>query len=112
MAHYREVLPTILTLAAHPRQGYGAELMHEIHKHNRAGEMSAMLVLRLRGQGRHFCSGFNIGRMDGEGGGAHLGASGGPGRRGLPGGAGMTRLRVGVNLGNGADWGIGLAWRR
>lgn len=48
MAHYREVLPTILTLAAHPRQGYGEELMREIHKHNRAGEMSAMLVLRLR----------------------------------------------------------------
>ena len=34
----------------------------------------AVLVLRLRGQGRHFCSGFNIGRMDGEGGGAQAGA--------------------------------------
>ena len=33
-----------------------------------------VLVLRLRGQGRHFCSGFNIGQMDGEGGGAHAGA--------------------------------------
>jgi enoyl-CoA hydratase/carnithine racemase len=33
-----------------------------------------VLVLRLRGEGRHFCSGFNIGQMDGEGGGAHAGA--------------------------------------
>jgi len=33
-----------------------------------------VLVLRLRGEGRHFCSGFNIGRMDGEGGGAQAGA--------------------------------------
>lgn len=46
--HYRKVLPTILTLAAHPEQGYGEQLMREIHKHNRAGEMSAMLVVRLR----------------------------------------------------------------
>jgi enoyl-CoA hydratase/carnithine racemase len=34
----------------------------------------SVLVLRLRGEGRHFCSGFNIGEMDGEGGGARAGA--------------------------------------
>jgi enoyl-CoA hydratase/carnithine racemase len=33
-----------------------------------------VLVLRLRGEGRHFCSGFNVGQMDGEGGGADAGA--------------------------------------
>lgn len=33
-----------------------------------------VLVLRLRSEGRHFCSGFNIGQMDGEGGGARAGA--------------------------------------
>jgi enoyl-CoA hydratase/carnithine racemase len=32
------------------------------------------MVLRVRAQGRHFCSGFNIGQMDGEGGGAEAGA--------------------------------------
>lgn len=46
--HFRESLPSILTLAAHPKQGYGEPLMREIHRHNRAGEMSAILVLRLR----------------------------------------------------------------
>jgi enoyl-CoA hydratase/carnithine racemase len=35
---------------------------------------ASVLVLRLRGEGRHFCSGFNIGEMDGEGGGAHAGS--------------------------------------
>ncbi|MBA4136188.1 MAG: hypothetical protein C0518_02590 [Opitutus sp.] len=46
--HYRQVLPTILTIAAHPKQDYGEGLLREIHKHNRAGEMSALLVMRLR----------------------------------------------------------------
>jgi enoyl-CoA hydratase/carnithine racemase len=31
-------------------------------------------VLRLRGEGRHFCSGFNIGQVGGEGGGAQAAA--------------------------------------
>jgi enoyl-CoA hydratase/carnithine racemase len=33
-----------------------------------------VLVLRLRGEGRHFCSGFNIGQVGGEGGGADAGS--------------------------------------
>jgi enoyl-CoA hydratase/carnithine racemase len=39
-----------------------------------------VLVLRLRGEGRHFCSGFNIGKVagDGDGGGEGGGAEAGP----------------------------------
>lgn len=36
--------------------------------------MPGVLVLRLRGEGRHFCSGFDIGQVGGEGGGAQAGA--------------------------------------
>lgn len=46
MQHSRSVMPTILSLASHPR--YGRELMMEIHRHNRAGEICAILQLRLR----------------------------------------------------------------
>lgn len=40
----------------------------------RVNAMDEVLVLRLRGQGRHFCSGFNIGHVGGEGAGASAGA--------------------------------------
>jgi AcrR family transcriptional regulator len=43
--HFRHAMPSILSHAAHPK--YGREMMGQIHRHNRAGEMSAMLVLRL-----------------------------------------------------------------
>lgn len=43
--HYRSVMPSILSHAAHPK--YGKEMMGQIHRHNRAGEISAMLCLRL-----------------------------------------------------------------
>src|SRR5687768_16760508 len=40
----------------------------------RVNALPEVMVLRVRAQGRHFCSGFNIGQMDGEGGGAEAGA--------------------------------------
>ena len=43
--HFRQAMPSILTHAAHPK--YGKEMMGQIHRHNRAGEISAMLCLRL-----------------------------------------------------------------
>ncbi len=44
--HFRNVMPSILSHAAHPK--YGKEMMGQIHRHNRAGEISAMLCLRLQ----------------------------------------------------------------
>lgn len=44
--HFRAALPAILLLATHPR--YSAKLMKEVHRHNRAGEIAAILVLRLQ----------------------------------------------------------------
>ncbi len=46
-------------------------LMRCIDEVNARGEV---LVLHLRGEGRHFCSGFNIGQVAGEDGGAQAGA--------------------------------------
>lgn len=43
--HFRDAMPSILSHAAHPK--YGKEMMGQIHRHNRAGEISAMLILRL-----------------------------------------------------------------
>jgi len=40
----------------------------------RVNAMDEVMVLRLRGEGRHFCSGFNIGQVGGEGVGATAGA--------------------------------------
>ena len=45
--HFRSAMPSILSLAAHPT--YGKEMMGEIHRHNRIGEISPLLVLRLKG---------------------------------------------------------------
>ena len=45
--HFRHAMPSILSHAAHPR--YGREMMGQIHRHNRAGEIAAMLALRLEG---------------------------------------------------------------
>jgi AcrR family transcriptional regulator len=44
--HFRNAIPSILTLAAHPK--YGKEMMDQIHRHNRAGEVAVMLSLRLQ----------------------------------------------------------------
>lgn len=44
--HFRQAMPSILSHAAHPK--YGKEMMGQIHRHNRAGEISAMLCLRLQ----------------------------------------------------------------
>ncbi len=44
--HFRSAIPSILTLAAHPK--YGKEMMDQIHRHNRAGEIAAILSLRLQ----------------------------------------------------------------
>ena len=44
--HFRTVMPSILSHAAHPK--YGKEMMGQIHRHNRAGEIAALLVLRLQ----------------------------------------------------------------
>ncbi len=44
--HNRNVLPSILTISAHPK--YGKEMMDQIHRHNRAGEIAAILRLRVR----------------------------------------------------------------
>ena len=44
--HFRNAMPSILSVAAHPK--YGKEMMGQIHRHNRAGEIAAMLVLRLQ----------------------------------------------------------------
>ena len=43
---FRQAMPSMLSHAAHPK--YGKEMMGQIHRHNRAGEIAAMLVLRLR----------------------------------------------------------------
>jgi AcrR family transcriptional regulator len=47
-AHTRAVLPSILAIVAHPERGYGAHMLEEVHRHNRAGEISMILVQRLR----------------------------------------------------------------
>lgn len=44
--HFRSAMPSILSHAAHPK--YGKEMMGQIHRHNRAGEIAGMLVLRLQ----------------------------------------------------------------
>lgn len=44
--HFRNAIPSILTLAAHPK--YGKEMMDQIHRHNRAGEVAVILSLRLQ----------------------------------------------------------------
>lgn len=46
--HMRTVLPSILAIAAHPKRGYGAHMLDEVHRHNRAGEISSILVQRLK----------------------------------------------------------------
>ncbi len=43
--HFRNAMPSILSVAAHPK--YGQEMMGQIHRYNRAGEVAAMLGLRL-----------------------------------------------------------------
>ncbi len=43
--HFRQAVPSIISVAAHPR--YGKELMGQVHRHNRAGEIAAVLRLRL-----------------------------------------------------------------
>ena len=43
--HFRTAMPSILTHAAHPK--YGKEMMGQIHRHNRAGEIAGLLVLRF-----------------------------------------------------------------
>lgn len=43
--HFRQVIPSIISVAAHPR--YGKELMGKVHRYNRAGEIAALLRLRL-----------------------------------------------------------------
>ena len=44
--HFRSVMPSILTHAAHPK--YGKEMMGQVHRHNRAGEIAGLLVLRIQ----------------------------------------------------------------
>ena len=44
--HFRTAMPSILTHAAHPK--YGKEMMGQVHRHNRAGEIAVMLGLRLQ----------------------------------------------------------------
>ncbi len=43
--HFRNAIPSILRLATHPK--YSKNLMFQIHQHNRAGEVAAMLNMRL-----------------------------------------------------------------
>ena len=43
--HFRNIMPSLLSVAAHPK--YGQEMMGNIHRHNRAGEITGLLVLRL-----------------------------------------------------------------
>ncbi len=43
--HFRSAMPSILSHAAHPK--YGKEMMGQIHRHNRAGEIAGLLVLRF-----------------------------------------------------------------
>jgi AcrR family transcriptional regulator len=43
--HFRQAVPSIISVAAHPR--YGKEMMGQVHRHNRAGEIAAVLRLRL-----------------------------------------------------------------
>lgn len=47
-AHTRATLPNILAIVAHPERGYGAHMLEEVHRHNRAGEICSILVQRLR----------------------------------------------------------------
>jgi AcrR family transcriptional regulator len=44
--HLTVVMPSILLLSTHPR--YSKTLMGELHRYNRAPEIAAMLVLRLK----------------------------------------------------------------
>lgn len=44
---FRAAMPSILSLAAHPT--YGKEMMGEVHRHNRVGEIFPILQLRLKG---------------------------------------------------------------
>lgn len=43
--HFRNAMPSILSVAAHPK--YGHEMMGQIHRYNRAGEIAALVGLRL-----------------------------------------------------------------
>lgn len=43
--HFRSAMPSLLSHAAHPK--YGKEMMGQIHRHNRAGEIAGLLVLRF-----------------------------------------------------------------
>jgi AcrR family transcriptional regulator len=45
--HFISVMPTILSLSAHPR--YGKEMMGKIHQLNRVGDILPVLRLRLQG---------------------------------------------------------------
>ncbi len=44
--HFRSIMPSLLSVAAHPK--YGQEMMGNIHRHNRAGEVAAMVGLRVQ----------------------------------------------------------------
>ncbi len=44
---FRAGMPSVLSLAAHPT--YGKEMMGEVHRHNRVGEIFPILQLRLKG---------------------------------------------------------------
>lgn len=44
--HFRSVIPSTLSMAAHPK--YGSELMRNVHRINRAAEIAAMLATRMR----------------------------------------------------------------
>jgi len=44
--HFRGSIPSILSIAAHPK--YGRDMMDRIHQHNRAGEISAILQMRIQ----------------------------------------------------------------
>lgn len=43
--HFTAAMPAILLLATHPR--FSKKLIGQVHHHNRAGEIAAMLILRL-----------------------------------------------------------------
>jgi AcrR family transcriptional regulator len=45
--HFISVMPTILSMAAHPR--YGKEMMGKVHQLNRVGDILPILRLRLQG---------------------------------------------------------------
>ena len=44
--HFRSVVPSTLSMAAHPK--YGSELMRNVHQINRAAEITTMLATQLR----------------------------------------------------------------